>query len=36
MPPISSGGVALIEMLNILEGDDLAKKWLRAPPRTST
>jgi gamma-glutamyltranspeptidase/glutathione hydrolase len=25
MPPISSGGVALIEMLNILEGYDLAK-----------
>ena len=25
MPPISSGGVALIEMLNILEGDDLAR-----------
>ena len=25
MPPISSGGVALVEMLNILEGDDLAK-----------
>ena len=24
MPPISSGGVALIEMLNILEGYDLA------------
>jgi gamma-glutamyltranspeptidase/glutathione hydrolase len=25
MPPISSGGVALIEMLNVLEGYDLAK-----------
>ena len=25
MPPISSGGVALLEMLNILEGYDLAK-----------
>ena len=25
MPPVSSGGVALIEMLNILEGYDLAK-----------
>ena len=25
MPPISSGGVALIEMLNVLEGFDLAK-----------
>ncbi len=25
MPPVSSGGVALIEMLNVLEGYDLAK-----------
>ena len=25
MPPPSSGGVALVEMLNILEGYDLAK-----------
>jgi gamma-glutamyltranspeptidase/glutathione hydrolase len=25
MPPISSGGVALVEMLNVLEGYDLAK-----------
>jgi gamma-glutamyltranspeptidase/glutathione hydrolase len=32
MPPISSGGIALIEMLNILEGYDLAKDG----PRSAT
>ena len=30
MPPISSGGVALIEMLNVLEGYDLAKDGPRS------
>ncbi len=30
MPPISSGGTALIQMLNILEGYDLAKSGFRA------
>ena len=30
MPPPSSGGVALIEMLNILEGYDLGKLGARA------
>ena len=32
MPPVSSGGVALIEMLNILEGLDLKSKGLLTPP----
>ena len=32
MPPVSSGGVALIEMLNILEGMDLKSKGLLTPP----
>lgn len=32
MPPVSSGGVALIEMLNILEGMDLKAKGLLTPP----
>ncbi|MGH8188414.1 MAG: gamma-glutamyltransferase, partial [Steroidobacteraceae bacterium] len=30
MPPISSGGTALIQMLNILEGYDLAKSGFRS------
>jgi gamma-glutamyltranspeptidase/glutathione hydrolase len=30
MPPISSGGIALIEMLNVLEGYDLAKDGPRS------
>jgi gamma-glutamyltranspeptidase/glutathione hydrolase len=30
MPPISSGGVALVEMLNVLEGYDLAAKGFGA------
>src|SRR5262249_35592929 len=30
MPPISSGGVALLEMLNVLEGYDLAAKGFGA------
>ena len=32
MPPVSSGGVALIEMLNMLEGMDLKAKGLLTPP----
>ena len=32
MPPPSSGGVALIEMLNILEAYDLKAKGLLTPP----
>jgi gamma-glutamyltranspeptidase/glutathione hydrolase len=32
MPPVSSGGVALIEMLNILEPYDLASKGLLTAP----
>ena len=32
MPPVSSGGVALIEMLNMLEGLDLKSKGLLTPP----
>ena len=32
MPPVSSGGVALIEMLNVLEGLDLKSKGLLTPP----
>jgi gamma-glutamyltranspeptidase / glutathione hydrolase len=32
MPPVSSGGVALIEMLNILEPMDLKAKGLLTPP----
>jgi gamma-glutamyltranspeptidase/glutathione hydrolase len=31
MPPPSSGGVALVEMLNILEGFDLSKRGRAAP-----
>jgi gamma-glutamyltranspeptidase/glutathione hydrolase len=30
MPPVSSGGVALVEMLNVLEGYDLAKDGPRS------
>ena len=32
MPPVSSGGVAIIEMLNILEGLDLKSKGLLTAP----
>ena len=32
MPPVSSGGVALIEMLNVLEGMDLKAKGLLTAP----
>ena len=32
MPPVSSGGVALMEMLNILEGMDLKSQGLLTPP----
>ena len=32
MPPVSSGGVAIIQMLNILEGLDLKSKGLLTPP----
>ena len=35
MPPPSSGGVALIEMLNILEGYDLAKLGRASSPSTT-
>ena len=36
MPPPSSGGVALIEMLNILEPFDLKTQGLLTPPRRCT
>ncbi len=32
MPPVSSGGVAVIEMMNMLEGLDLKSKGLLTPP----
>jgi gamma-glutamyltranspeptidase / glutathione hydrolase len=35
MPPPSSGGVAMLQMLNILEGFDLAA-WATTPPTSTT
>ena len=36
MPPPSSGGIALVEMLNVLEGYDLKANRLRLGAAPST